>query len=87
MFGTIIGKLTGFFRNHNDIGQIRQDPAAWPTVADATRQVYLFRYRYLPYLYTYAFAINSSFFFLNILLAIRNAGDMRAPFLLNDINH
>uniref|UniRef100_A0A9J2PBC3 Maltase n=1 Tax=Ascaris lumbricoides TaxID=6252 RepID=A0A9J2PBC3_ASCLU len=47
-----LGAFYTFSRNHNDIGQIRQDPAAWPTVADATRQVYLFRYRYLPYLYT-----------------------------------
>uniref|UniRef100_F1KX94 Sucrase-isomaltase n=1 Tax=Ascaris suum TaxID=6253 RepID=F1KX94_ASCSU len=47
-----LGAFYTFSRNHNDIGQIRQDPAAWPKVAAATRKSFLFRYRYLPYLYT-----------------------------------
>uniref|UniRef100_A0A915AIC5 P-type domain-containing protein n=1 Tax=Parascaris univalens TaxID=6257 RepID=A0A915AIC5_PARUN len=57
-----LGAFYSFSRNHNDIGQVRQDPAAWPSVAAAARQVYLFRYRYLPYLYTlhYLAAISGS---------------------------
>uniref|UniRef100_A0A915AGY1 Maltase n=1 Tax=Parascaris univalens TaxID=6257 RepID=A0A915AGY1_PARUN len=47
-----LGAFYTFSRNHNDIGQIRQDPAAWPSVAAAARKSHLFRYRYLPYLYT-----------------------------------
>ncbi|KAI6171798.1 hypothetical protein M3Y98_00902200 [Aphelenchoides besseyi] len=50
------GAFHSFFRNHNDIKSIDQDPPQWNSVAAATRTANLFRYRHLPYLYTLHFA-------------------------------
>uniref|UniRef100_A0A0M3ILY6 NtCtMGAM_N domain-containing protein n=1 Tax=Ascaris lumbricoides TaxID=6252 RepID=A0A0M3ILY6_ASCLU len=50
-----LGAFYTFSRNHNDKGTTPQDPAHWPNVAAATRQANLFRYHYLPYLYSLHF--------------------------------
>ncbi|VDM25868.1 unnamed protein product [Toxocara canis] len=51
-----LGAFHPFSRNHNNNNAVPQDPAQWPSVAAATREAYLFRYRYLPYLYSLHFA-------------------------------
>ncbi|CAD5227735.1 unnamed protein product [Bursaphelenchus xylophilus] len=51
-----LGAFHSFYRNHNAIGNPPQDPAQWPSVAEATRQANTFRYRHLPYLYSLHFA-------------------------------
>uniref|UniRef100_A0A914S608 Uncharacterized protein n=1 Tax=Parascaris equorum TaxID=6256 RepID=A0A914S608_PAREQ len=51
-----LGAFHPFSRNHNNNNAAPQDPAQWPTVAEATREANLFRYRYLPYLYSLHFA-------------------------------
>ena len=38
-------------RNHNMKGMPAQDPAQWPSVANAAKIALNFRYYYLPYLY------------------------------------
>ncbi|KHJ91485.1 glycosyl hydrolase, family 31, partial [Oesophagostomum dentatum] len=43
------------FRNHNGIGLTAQDPAIWKSVADAAKKAILFRYTYLPYLFSLHF--------------------------------
>uniref|UniRef100_A0A8R1HPV8 P-type domain-containing protein n=1 Tax=Caenorhabditis japonica TaxID=281687 RepID=A0A8R1HPV8_CAEJA len=50
-----MGAFHSFFRNHNTIGAPAQDPAIWPSVAAATKQANLFRYQYLPYLFSLHF--------------------------------
>lgn len=50
-----LGAFYPFSRNHNEKGETGQDPSRWPDVAKATRQANLFRYYYLPYLYTLLF--------------------------------
>uniref|UniRef100_A0A9J2QAZ4 P-type domain-containing protein n=1 Tax=Ascaris lumbricoides TaxID=6252 RepID=A0A9J2QAZ4_ASCLU len=47
-----LGAFYPLSRNTNSRGTIAQDPAIWPSVAKATLQANLFRYHYLPYLYT-----------------------------------
>ncbi|VDK42530.1 unnamed protein product [Anisakis simplex] len=47
-----MGAFHPFTRNHNIKGAKPQDPAQWPSVAKAARQALLFKYHYLPYLYT-----------------------------------
>lgn len=47
-----MGAFHSFMRNHNAQGNPPQDPAEWPSVAAATKKANLFRYRYLPYLFT-----------------------------------
>jgi hypothetical protein len=44
------------FRNHDKNTANDQDPGVWPTVAQAARKAYLFRYRHLPYLFRYKFS-------------------------------
>uniref|UniRef100_A0A158P7E8 Gal_mutarotas_2 domain-containing protein n=1 Tax=Angiostrongylus cantonensis TaxID=6313 RepID=A0A158P7E8_ANGCA len=51
-----MGAFHSFMRNHNAIGNSPQDPAQWPSVAAAARKANLFRYRYLPYLFSLHFA-------------------------------
>jgi alpha-glucosidase len=41
-----------FYRNHNSLGSISQEPYRWEAVADASRKAMAIRYSLLPYLYT-----------------------------------
>lgn len=41
-----------FYRNHNALGAIGQEPYVWASVADATRAAMNIRYALLPYWYT-----------------------------------
>ncbi|CAD6197216.1 unnamed protein product [Caenorhabditis auriculariae] len=50
-----MGAFHSFFRNHNTIGAPPQDPAVWPSVAAASKKANLFRYQYLPYLFSLHF--------------------------------
>lgn len=50
-----MGAFHSFFRNHNTLGSPAQDPAIWPSVAAATKTANLFRYQYLPYLFSLHF--------------------------------
>ncbi|ULT85754.1 hypothetical protein L5515_005679 [Caenorhabditis briggsae] len=50
-----MGAFHSFFRNHNTLGEPAQDPAVWPSVASATKTANLFRYQYLPYLFSLHF--------------------------------
>ncbi|CAO4375175.1 unnamed protein product [Caenorhabditis nigoni] len=45
------GAFSPFSRDHNSEGMPDQDPAVWPSVANAARIALGFRYYYLPYLY------------------------------------
>lgn len=55
-----MGAFHSFCRNHNTQGGLPQDPAVWPSVANAARIALEFRYKYLPYLYSlhYSAALN-----------------------------
>ncbi|PIC36194.1 hypothetical protein B9Z55_015280 [Caenorhabditis nigoni] len=46
------GAFSPFSRDHNSEGMPDQDPAVWPSVANAARIALGFRYYYLPYLYS-----------------------------------
>ncbi|KHJ80422.1 glycosyl hydrolase, family 31 [Oesophagostomum dentatum] len=46
-----MGAFHSFCRDHNAQGNSYQDPAVWPSVANAARIALGFRYKYLPYLY------------------------------------
>ncbi|OZC08404.1 glycosyl hydrolase, family 31 [Onchocerca flexuosa] len=52
-----LGAFYPFSRNHNVKGAASQDPSRWPDVAKATREANLFRYYYLPYLYSLLFDV------------------------------
>lgn len=41
-----------FYRNHNTLGAIPQEPYRWASVIDASRRAMNIRYSLLPYLYT-----------------------------------
>ncbi|CAK7263498.1 hypothetical protein SEPCBS57363_000589 [Sporothrix epigloea] len=41
-----------FYRNHNVLSAISQEPYVWETVAEATRNAIAIRYSLLPYMYT-----------------------------------
>ncbi|RCN51727.1 glycosyl hydrolase, family 31 [Ancylostoma caninum] len=47
-----MGAFHSFCRDHNTHDGIPQDPAVWPSVANAARIALGFRYKYLPYLYS-----------------------------------
>ncbi|KAH7660399.1 Protein AAGR-2, partial [Aphelenchoides avenae] len=47
-----LGAFHSFYRNHNSDDQPPQDPAQWPSVANATRRANLWRYQHLPYVFT-----------------------------------
>ncbi|KHN72295.1 Maltase-glucoamylase, intestinal [Toxocara canis] len=55
-----LGAFYTYSRNHNDKGYIPQHPSLWPSVAAAARQANLFRYHYLPYLYTLLYEVSVS---------------------------
>ncbi|KIH58269.1 glycosyl hydrolase, family 31 [Ancylostoma duodenale] len=50
-----MGAFHPFMRNHNTEGASPQDPARWPSVTSATIKANLFRYSYLPYLFSLHF--------------------------------
>ncbi|KHJ86098.1 glycosyl hydrolase, family 31 [Oesophagostomum dentatum] len=50
-----MGAFHTFMRNHNALDPAPQDPAKWPAVAAAARKANLFRYSYLPYLFSLFF--------------------------------
>uniref|UniRef100_A0A915PSC0 alpha-glucosidase n=1 Tax=Setaria digitata TaxID=48799 RepID=A0A915PSC0_9BILA len=52
-----LGAFYPFSRNHNAKAVASQDPSRWPAVAQATRKANLFRYYYLPYLYSLMFDV------------------------------
>ncbi|KAM3726955.1 Sucrase-isomaltase, intestinal [Dirofilaria immitis] len=52
-----LGAFYTFSRNHNEKGAASQDPSRWPGVARAAREANLFRYYYLPYLYSLLFDV------------------------------
>jgi alpha-glucosidase len=41
-----------FYRNHNDVSSISQEPYVWPSVAEATKTAMAIRFQLMPYLYT-----------------------------------
>ncbi|KAI3404710.2 hypothetical protein KGF56_002478 [Candida oxycetoniae] len=47
-----LGSFLPFFRNHNEIGRISQEPYVWEAVANASRASIGVRYSLLPYYYT-----------------------------------
>ncbi|KAK9241386.1 glycosyl hydrolases family 31-domain-containing protein [Lipomyces kononenkoae] len=47
-----LGAFFPFYRNHNYLGAIDQEPYVWASVAEATRTVMAIRYEILPYYYT-----------------------------------
>ncbi|KAK6734132.1 hypothetical protein RB195_017733 [Necator americanus] len=53
-----VGAFHPFMRNHNCKGAPPQDPAEWKSVAEAARKAILFRYKYLPYLYSLHFTVS-----------------------------
>ncbi|VDM81962.1 unnamed protein product [Strongylus vulgaris] len=50
-----MGAFHPFMRNHNTEGASPQDPAQWPSVTAAAIKANLFRYSYLPYLFSLHF--------------------------------
>lgn len=44
-----LAAFTPFYRNHNIMGAIPQEPYVWDSVADASRKALKERYRLLPY--------------------------------------
>ncbi|CAL2041470.1 unnamed protein product [Caenorhabditis brenneri] len=46
------GAFSPFSRDHNSEGMLDQDPAVWPSVANAAKIALSFRYYYLPFLYS-----------------------------------
>ncbi|KIP03529.1 glycoside hydrolase family 31 protein [Phlebiopsis gigantea 11061_1 CR5-6] len=55
-----LGAFMPFFRNHNILGAIPQEPYVWDSVAEASRTAIAVRYSLLPYWYT-LFANSSRF--------------------------
>ncbi|KAK9315905.1 glycosyl hydrolases family 31-domain-containing protein [Lipomyces starkeyi] len=47
-----LGAFFPFYRNHNYLGAIDQEPYVWESVTEATRTVMAIRYEILPYYYT-----------------------------------
>ncbi|VIO86322.1 Uncharacterized protein BM_BM5229 [Brugia malayi] len=52
-----LGAFYPFSRNHNEKGGASQEPSRWPDVSRATREANLFRYYYLPFLYSLLFDV------------------------------
>lgn len=50
-----LSALFPFYRNHNDIGGIDQEPYVWSSVMEATKAAMNIRFQLLPYIYTLFF--------------------------------
>ncbi|TFK48006.1 hypothetical protein OE88DRAFT_1665015 [Heliocybe sulcata] len=55
-----LSAFTPFYRNHNTLGAISQEPYVWESVANASRTAMAVRYSMLPYWYT-LFANSSTY--------------------------
>ncbi|KAI0505593.1 glycoside hydrolase family 31 protein [Xylaria bambusicola] len=49
-----------FYRNHNEINAISQEPYLWPSVIEASKKAMKIRYALLPYIYTTFFLSHST---------------------------
>ncbi|KAK5636861.1 hypothetical protein RRF57_012574 [Xylaria bambusicola] len=49
-----------FYRNHNEINAISQEPYLWPSVIEASKKAMKIRYSLLPYIYTTFFLSHST---------------------------
>ncbi|EGT49350.1 hypothetical protein CAEBREN_09763 [Caenorhabditis brenneri] len=56
------GAFSPFSRDHNSEGMPDQDPAVWPSVANAAKIALSFRYYYLPFLYRNIFLFRIYFY-------------------------
>ncbi|KAF4556093.1 Alpha-glucosidase-like protein 3 [Elsinoe fawcettii] len=55
-----VGAFFPFYRNHNVLAAISQEPYVWADVATASRTVMSIRYALLPYLYTLLYRASTS---------------------------
>lgn len=56
----MLSSFSSFYRNHNTLSAISQEPYVWASVADATRKAMSIRYSLLPYIYTTMYHASTS---------------------------
>lgn len=54
-----LGAFLPFYRNHNSLGSISQEPYRWESVAESSRRAMNIRYSLLPYWYTLMYEASS----------------------------